>query len=283
MMGEWSEPVHLDAPISSPARDLGAKLSADELTIYFGSERAGGLGHFDIWVARRECRDCSWQEPVNLGPNINSEKSEGGPEVSLDGHFLFFSSNRPGSTAGTDDIWLSHRTDVHDDLAWEPAVNLGPLVNTALPEGGPAFLTPGAGPATLYFSRSAGDIYAVAIDRNGTPLSTAEPVAELNSSANEGEPSIRGDGKEIVFWSNRSGGRGLVDVWVSTRQNVNEPWSTPVSMGAPINTTGTDISPNLSRDGRTLTWSAGANARPTLGFQDFWMSTRKPGANGEHP
>ena len=71
---EWSEPVHLDAPINSPFRELGAALSPDELSIYFGSNRPDptAQGAFDIWVSHRACRECPWEDPVNLGPNINS-------------------------------------------------------------------------------------------------------------------------------------------------------------------------------------------------------------------
>jgi hypothetical protein len=278
---EWSAPEHLPSPISSTARDLGARLSADELTIYFGSDRAGGSGAFDVWVSRRACRECEWQAPRNLGTNINGPGGDGGPEVSVDGHWLFFSGSRSGSVDGSEDIWVSHRTNVHDDLGWEPAVNLGSFVNTSAHENGPAFIAMGGAGGTLYFSRG-GDIYEVSIGHDGTPVAAATVVAELSeSTTNAREPSIRGDGKEIIFWSTDEGGVGASDVWVSTRQNVNEPWSTPVSYGAPINTTSGELSPNLSRDGRTLTWSATQNARPSLGFQDFWISRRKPGGGAQ--
>jgi hypothetical protein len=274
---EWSEPVHLPAPISSTARDLGARLSADELTIYFGSDRDGGSGAFDIWVSRRGCRECEWKPARNLGTNINSLGGDGGPEVSVDGHWLFFSGSRTGSVNGSEDIWVSHRTDVHDDLGWGPAVNLGPFVNTGAHETGPAFIAMGGSGGTLYFSRD-GDIYEVSLAHDGTPLAAATVVTELSDpTADAREPSVRGDGKEMVFWSTRDGGAGASDIWVSRRQNVNAPWSTPVSYGAPINTARGDLVPDLSRDGRTLIWSAAQTARPSLGFQDFWMSTRKPG------
>src|SRR5512144_418415 len=114
---EWSEPVHLDAPVNSPYHELGGTFSGDELSIYFGSDRPGGQGAFDIWVARRACRGCPWGEPVNLGPIINSD--------------------------GGEDIWVSHRTNPEDDLAWEPPVNLGPNVNTAAQEGAPVLFSRG--------------------------------------------------------------------------------------------------------------------------------------------
>jgi hypothetical protein len=174
---------------------------------------------------------------------------------------------------------VSYRADVHDDLAWEPAVSLGPYVNTAGQETGPTYTTVGAGAAHLYFSRNS-DIYVVEITHDGTALAAAVAVTELNTAATEAEPSIRGDGKEIYFWSNRTGS-AATDIWRSTRQDVNEPWGTPERLGSQVNTAQTDLSASLSRDGRTLTWSAGMTARPSLGFQDVWMSTRTPGSPPE--
>jgi len=272
---EWSEPVHLDAPINSPSSELAPQLSPDELSLYFGSDRPGGTGDVDLWAVRRDCRECPWGTPFNL--NINSPQSDGGPSFSPDGHYLFFSSNRDGGHGG-DDIWVSHRADVNDDLGWEPPVNLGAGVNTSDHETGPVYL-PALRPegANLYFIRGAvpaTDIYRALVELDGETLGDAVPVVELNSPALELEPTIRQDGKEIFF----SSGRGSsVDIWASTRQNVNDPWSTPVNLGSPINTPGTDFLPGLSHDGRTLLWSAGFNARGGLGRQDIWMSTRHQG------
>lgn len=272
---EWSEPVHLDAPVNSTARELGAQLSPDGLSIYLGSDRDGSMnGTIDIWAVRRACLDCPWTTAVNLGPNVNSTQADGGPTVSADGHLLFFSSNRAPGTLGGDDLWVSYRTDVHDDLAWEPAVNLGSAVNTSSQEAGPAYVSAlGAEGYNLYFSR-AGDIYAARVNRRGEVEGEAVAVAELNSLANDMEPSIRGDGRELVFWSPRGGN---VDLWFARRDNPHEPWSTPFNAGPVINTAAGDLTPNLSFDGRTLLWSAAFAARGGLGFQDVWMSTRKPG------
>ncbi len=93
---EWSEPVNLGAPINSAANEMNAALSPDELSLYFVSTRSGGLGGADIWVSRRASLDAPWGEPVNLGPNVNGPGLDAAPAVSLDGHLLFFSSDRPG-------------------------------------------------------------------------------------------------------------------------------------------------------------------------------------------
>ena len=62
----WSEPVNLGATINTTFDEQGPTLSSDELSLYFGSDRPGGIGGFDIWVSRRSCRDCAWGTPENL-------------------------------------------------------------------------------------------------------------------------------------------------------------------------------------------------------------------------
>jgi hypothetical protein len=273
---EWSEPVHLPAPINSPFRELGANLSPDGLSLYFGSDRTGSVGNtVDIWVTQRDCEECAWGTPFNL-TYLNSTRSDGSPVFSRDGHLLFFSSDRAG-TVGGDDIWLSARTNTHDDWGWSEPINLGPAVNSSGGDGPGTFLSNDDGTGELYFSR-AGDIHRVAIARDGSLLGPIEAIAEVNSSVQDVAPMVRFDGKEMIFWSTRTAGSfGLTDLWVSTRQSGNDPWSAPQNMGLPINTAGPDLTAGLSKDGRTLFFSEGAASRPGgLGLQDIWMSTRTP-------
>lgn len=233
------------------------------------------MGAFDIWVSRRACRECAWEEPANLGPNINSAAGDGGAALSVDGHLLFFSGARAGGYGG-EDIWMSRRTDPNDDLSWEPAINLGPMVNTAANEAGTAYAAPLAGGgANLYFSR-AGDIYQVAVTRHGEVLEPATPVTELNHpTAIDAEPTIRADGREIFFWSNAPrGGVGGTDIWVATRRSLHDPWSPPQNLGS-VNTPFAQLSPGISHDGRTLFVALGFQGHGGLGFQDIWMSTRR--------
>lgn len=276
---DWSEPVHLTA-LNSEHQEQGPKLSPDGLSLYFGSNRPGGFGGLDLYAARRACLDCPWGTPVNLGPNINSPGNEGEPVFSADGLLLFFGSHREDGL-GSADIWLSRRTDRNDDLAWGPAVNVAG-VNTAGHEAPgsyiPALSTGGA--KLYYYAGSATDltdwdIYQVPVSRDGEVLGPAVPVTELNSSVADVGGSVRGDGREIVFWSHRPGGVGLADIWVATRRAVADPWSTPRSLEA-VNTPFADLSPGLSFDGRTLVFSAAPRARPSLGLQDLWMSVRTP-------
>src|SRR6266702_2435188 len=97
---EWSEPVNLGPVVNSSALDANAGLSPDGLTLYFISNRAGGLGNNDVWMTHRQCVPCDWETPVNLGAPINSDAVEGAPTMSDDGRMLFFFSSRPGGFGG---------------------------------------------------------------------------------------------------------------------------------------------------------------------------------------
>ena len=279
---EWSEPVNLGAPINSPAADQSPALSADGLSLYFASDRPGGLGGVDLWVSRRATPESPWDTPVNLGAAINSPDIESGPDLSANGHLLFFQSSRPGGE-GSNDIYVSYRADVHDDFGWGDPVNVGSGVNTSAGEFGPWYNEDGADGPVLYFARGPNNtftqIYSAPVTRDGLSRGSAAPVAELNDPAfTQGHPTLEVNGREIVFYSNRPGGLGGNDLWTATRRSVNDSWSPPVNLGAPLNSSTGELLPALSRDGRTLLFTT--NNRPGgLGGMDIWMSTRAPVGN----
>lgn len=271
---DWSEPVHLPAPINSPYSELGgAQPTPDGLSLYFASDRPGGYGAVDTWIVHRDCRDCPWGEAVNAGPTINSPTGDGSVVFTPDGLTMFFSGgDRPGG-AGDNDIYVTHRTDPNDDFSWETPVNVGPGVNTSAHEAGPAFVPAlnGSG-ANFYFVRE-GRAYQTRVTRDGQVVA---PVTPLELGAGAADLTVRADGRELIFFATLPGGMGLNDLWVITRGSVHEPWSPPVNL-ARLNTPYGDLSPSLSWDGRTLFFSAANKGRPGLGGTDIWMSTRMPG------
>ena len=281
---EWSEPVHLGSEVNSSSRELRPSISPDELSLYFNSDRPGGFGNLDLWISRRDCTECPWQPAANAGPTINGPGSDGAAAFSNDGHLLFFVAVKPGGF-GNEDIYVSQREDPDDDFGWGPPVNLGPDVNTADNDNGPTFVQNAQGAyAELYFSRGSNavpGIYRVQLRRKGDVVETlgpAVPVDELNMpGVNNGSCTIRGDGKELIFWSTRPGGLGQTDLWVSTRQTPHDAWAPPVNVGAPVNSEFGELDASLSLDGRTLYFSA-TMTRGGFGRQDIWMSTRTPAA-----
>jgi hypothetical protein len=189
---------------------------------------------------------------------------------------LFFQSKRPGGFGGID-LWVSQREHTHDDFDWQPAVNLGAGVNSAADDNGPTYFDNDEGGAPqLYFGSSraglgGADIYLSEQLIDGS-FGPAVLVTELSSPLNDNDPSIRHDGLEIFFQSNRLGSLGGGDLWVATREGTLDAWSTPVNMGNVINTTSAEQNPYLSSDRMTLFFTSD---RPGgSGGPDLYLTTR---------
>jgi WD40 repeat protein len=273
----WSAPVNVGPIINSTFAEAGPAISKDGLSLYFHSDRPGGEGSTDFWVSQRASQDAPWGAPVHLGDVINTPNTEAVAALSRDEHWLFFTSDRPGGFGGND-IWASYRQHTHDPLDWQPAVNLGADVNSAFIDSAPSyFANDDGGAPQLFFhsSRPGGiggtDIYVSELFPNGT-FGPASLVVELSNPGVEQHPSIRFDGLEIFFFSDRPVSVGAVDLWAATRRTVLDPWSTPTNLGPLVNSIFGDVQPYISSDRRTLYFQA---ARPGgFGSQDIWMTTR---------
>lgn len=274
---EWSAPVNLGPVVNTNIFQLGPSISKDGLSLYFFSDRPGGLGSNDIYVSQRASVDDPWGLPQNLGPTINTSDNENAPTLSLDGHRLYFASDRPGGFGGLD-LYVSRRHNKRDDSAWQPPENLGSGVNTFANDAvAAAFEDAVTGTITLYFhsNRPGGiggdDIYASTLNPDET-FGPAVLVEELSSPFLDRLPGIRRDGLEMFLSSNRPGTLGLLDLWVSARASTSDPWSTPVNMGPVINSAAVDGRAVLSFDGTALYFHS---TRPGgFGFFDLYVSTR---------
>ncbi len=94
--GKWSAAVPLPAPINTTATEKTPFLHPDKKTLYFSSNREGGMGGFDIYFSRLQ-NDGSWSTPKNIGYPINTTGDEAGFFVSTDGKKGFFASNNIGN------------------------------------------------------------------------------------------------------------------------------------------------------------------------------------------
>jgi len=270
----WSTPINMGPSINTPYVEWHAAISADGLTIFFISDRPGGLGGTDLWVAQRPNRNGDWVPAQNLGPTINTSADEFTPELSPDGRWLFFSSTGLSSDKHLQ-IYAAYRADTGDNFGWNPPINLGDGVNGSHYTGDPSiFIDPQTGGITMYLAREDRshddwNIYQSTLGTDGV-FGNAVLVPELNTRSRETHPTVRRDGLEIIFVSNRPGSLGGVDLWGSTRQTTRDKWSTPVNLGPTVNTEFNDRAPYLSDDGLSLILVS-----DRFGDNDLYVSTRK--------
>jgi hypothetical protein len=213
----WGAPVNLGSVVNSSGQDEHPSISADGLSLYFGSTRSGGSGSHDLWVTTRESKDSPWSRPVNLGSTVNSQYSEWGPTISTDGLSLYFSdylSPRPGGH-GQWDIYVTTRAAVSDP--WGTPVNLGPAVNSSGIDASPDISSNGL---IMFFNsgRSGGvggsDIWMTTRKTQNAEWKTAINLGPVvNASGFDAQPHISSDGSTLYFSSERPGGSGNVDLW----------------------------------------------------------------------
>lgn len=144
--GSWSEPKPLPGSINSPFRESSVSMTKDESTIYFASERPGGLGVSDIYSAKKNPKG-AWSIIKNLGPGINTEYEEDSPFIDYDGKTLYFSSmGRKGM--GGRDLFKATLLDEENNV-WSEPENLGFPINTPDDD---LFITGTGTPNRFYFA-----------------------------------------------------------------------------------------------------------------------------------
>jgi WD40-like Beta Propeller Repeat len=281
----WSTAQKIDemggnnSELNTPSLDGCPIQSPDGLSLYMASNRPGGKGGLDIWVATRASTSAPWGAPENLGEPVNSAADDFCPTPVGKGGLFFVSREALPGACGQGDIYFTHR----NGAVWAEPERLlcapfGP--NSNLDEQGPSWVDPTAtvrGKKQLYFSRSSvtpsvpGEIF-VSERQNGARFGPATPVAELNdATANDIQPNIRADGLEVVFSSNRSGTLGVQDIWAATRATPNDPWPAPVNVGSAVNTAAAETRPSLSKHGNELLF--GRSPGPE-GLSDIYVTTR---------
>jgi len=171
-----------EVDINTSYWETHATLSADGKTLYFVSDRPGGLGGRDIYRSVKLPNN-EWSKAVNIGAPINSEYDEDSPFFHPDGKTLYFSSNGNKSMGGFDIFF----TKKGEDGTWETPLNIGYPLNTV---GDDVFFsTTIDGKKGFYSSAHDGgigekDIYFIKLD-----TAILEPISILKGYIDKGSES----------------------------------------------------------------------------------------------
>jgi len=121
----WSEPVLLPEPINAPGANTQQPfVTPDGKYLLFASDRAGGLGGFDLWMAELDASGVP-QNPVNLGAAINTPFDEQAPYYHAPSQTLVFSTNGRVGMGGFDFFYSQGTIG-----SWGAPVNFGYPVNS---------------------------------------------------------------------------------------------------------------------------------------------------------
>lgn len=228
MDDHWNPPVNLGTIINTDANERSPALSRDGHHLFFSTTRGGGSGGLDIWISwRHDTRDdFGWQTPVNLGTQFNTAATDAGPAYFENDDagipLLFLASNRPGGAGGLD-IYVSQLT---ADGMFGPPVLANELSGTAndltpaVRHDGLEIIIASARQGTI----GAQDLFVSTRKTVGDPwLAPVNLGPVINSMFNDSFPSLSSDRETLFFSSDRPGGSGLSDLYMSTRSGHTEP------------------------------------------------------------
>ena len=261
----FGTPTNLGPTFNSSGYDFSPSIRADGLEIYLESDRSGGEGTYDIWVSTRASKEDDWGAPTNLGAPINTPDWQNGPSISADGLELYF--NDWG-------LWVVRRATVTDP--WGEAENDSLININAMGGSGPSLSSNGL--SMFLYTRNDWDLYVstrfTRDDLWSEPVNLGPTVNGDNSTWRNRDTSISADGLSLVFTSNRDGGSGGMDLWMTRRTTIDGPWSQPVNLGPTINSDKWDGKPEISADGRLLLFCSDRDGGH--GDQDIWQASIDP-------
>jgi WD40-like Beta Propeller Repeat len=251
----WQKPqplTMLNSPDNSPFLEYSAYFTTDGHWLFFHSSRndgsCNGGGRLELLAAHRQDKrnDFGWETPINLGCTLNTSGADNaGPTFWEDDTtgtlYLYFTRNNTPTNPNGYNIYVSTCTTDLDSCnrqqLWNPGAYIAELnsqgfrnTRTAIRrrDGLEMLITsnrPGTvGNLDLWVSTrgSAQDPWSLAIDLNTDNINKGGAPA-VNSTANDGAPALSWDGQTMIFYSNKAGGLGGNDLYVSTRQSQPVP------------------------------------------------------------
>jgi hypothetical protein len=224
----WGPAQNLGPDINTNAGENAPSLSKNGKQLFIHSNRPDGMGGDDIYVARRRNKrdDFSWRTPVNLGSGVNSSFNEVQASYFEDEETgtitLYFASDRPGGT-GQRDLYASILDEEGDEEMFGPAFEVTE-VNSSIFEFGATVRRDGLEMILGTFrlpSTGNVDLWVTTRARTSDPWSTpANLGVVINSVAADNRPALNPKGNELYFQSQRAGGFGLQDLYMSTRSKL---------------------------------------------------------------
>lgn len=214
----------------------------------------------------------------NVGTSINGPYNDYTPVISADESVLMFTSRRPGTTGeGIDeslnepfeDVYVSFKT----GKSWTGAVNVGAPVNTVEHDAVVCLSPDGQKLITFNGKKNGGDLFVSNLE--GNKWSEPDNIGKaINTKGHEPSATFSFDGKTIYFVSDREGGFGGHDIYMS-KINERGKYETAVNVGPVLNTEYEEDAIYMLPDGKTMYFSS--KGHNTMGGYDIFKTTLEKG------
>lgn len=215
-----------------------------------------------------------WLPAVNMGDSINTAYEDWCDSFSGDGNQFYLHSDRPGGQGGFD-IWVSNRV----NTVWQKPINIGSPINSSYDEGD-AWISAdgnfmvfssdrpgGFGDYDLWTSNKVSGVWQTPVNMGAT----------INSSSGENAPWLSADTLRMYFSSNRDGGYGNWDIYMSEKSGGQ--WQSPTNLGPVINYYWLDTGPCLTADEMTLYYNQGGDLFTSQNISGQWQPHVSLGPN----
>ncbi len=263
------KPYNLGSQVNSALREMAPIISPDGRTLYlmvYG--HPDNEGSADIWQAKVLDKDGNWGAKQRMPLPFNQVGYNQVMSVTPDGNKLMVRGTVKNGQASQKDYSFVERT----STGWaEPQplkikdykkLNRGTMYAASLSNSGKQLI--------LSFQESgySNDLYVSFLQEGGTWSSPISLGDSINTGKSEFSPFLASDNTTLYFASNREGGLGKYDIYVSKRlDDTWQRWSTPKNLGAPINTSGNEMYYTLDAQG---TYAYIASTKKSMGDYDIF-------------
>jgi outer membrane protein OmpA-like peptidoglycan-associated protein len=211
----------------------------------------------------------------NLGLAVNSKNAEYSPLINADESSLFFTSRRSvNGIESTDPEDLDYYEDIFTsdkvNNKWSPARNLGPLVNTPTHDASAGLSLDGHILFVFKGDRNNGDILMSYLDK-GEWTKPVDPGKNINTKFHESSACLSPDGNILYLSSDKPGGYGGRDIYISKWNPLQKLWGAPINAGKTINTPYDEEGIYMHPSGTTIYFSS--KGHNSMGGYDVFYST----------
>jgi Tol biopolymer transport system component len=255
------------ATINTAGLERDPFLSADELTIYWSSDRAGSepSGGTDVWKATRATIIDAFGGAAIEPVASTADGSETKVSFTANGlQLVVGSTHAPG--IGAVDVWEATRATIGQSFGALAETHEG-AVNTATDEHDPTISANGL---RLYFAPTSSGTQRIVVASRVTmadDFGAPAVIAALDTGTGDADPTLSADERLIVFTSHQTASAAGVNLWYANRATATGTFGTPVEV-PDVNTAGNDGDAHVSSDGCRIYF-----ASDVAGSYDLYVAT----------